>query len=56
MIGAMRLTGWVTMGTWWKAANGERVVDWFRGRLAPKLRRGDVVVPRQAEGAQAPAA
>ncbi len=44
MIGAMRLTGWVAMGTWWKAANGERVVDWFRRRLAPKLHRGDVVV------------
>lgn len=44
MIGAMRLTGWVAMGTWWRAANRHRVVDWVRRRLAPKLRRGDIVV------------
>jgi len=44
MIGAMRLTGWVTMGTFWRAANRQRFVDWVRRRLAPKLCRGDVVV------------
>ena len=44
MIGAMRLTGWVTMGTYWGAVNKARFVAWVRRRLAPKLRRGDVVV------------
>jgi len=44
MIGALRLRGWVTMGTCWRAVNRPRFVDWVRRRLAPKLRRGDVVV------------
>jgi transposase len=44
MIGAMRLAGWVTLGTCWGAVNTEKFTDWVRRRLAPRLRRGDVVV------------
>lgn len=44
MIGAMRLSGWITMSTMFKTANGERFVAWVRRHLAPKLRKGDVVI------------
>lgn len=44
MIGAMRRGGWVTMSTLFGSANAERFVTWARRRLAPKLRRGDVVI------------
>ena len=44
MIGAMRARRWVTMGTSWGATNRARFVAWVRGRLAPTLRPGDVVV------------
>jgi transposase len=44
MIGAIRLSGWVTMSTMFKTANGDRFVAWVRRQLAPKLRPQDVVV------------
>jgi transposase len=44
MMGAIRLKGWLTMGTIVGAANGDRFVRWIRRGLAPKLRRGDVVI------------
>ncbi len=44
MIGAIRLTGWITLGTIWGAANQETFLAWFVRRLLPKLRRGDIVV------------
>ncbi len=44
MIGAIRKSGWVTMSTLFKTANGDRFVDWVRRRLAPRLRKRDVVV------------
>jgi len=44
MIGAMRLDGWVTLGTCWGAVNTDTFTDWVRRRLAPQLRRGDIVV------------
>lgn len=44
MIGAMRADGWLTLNTFWKAANAERFVTWVARRLVPKLRPGDVVV------------
>jgi transposase len=44
MIGAMRADRWLTLGTCWGAMNRERFVDWVRRRLAPRLRRGDVVL------------
>lgn len=44
MIGAVRLDGWLTMSTMWASANKDRFSEWVRRRLAPKLRRGDIVV------------
>lgn len=44
MVGAMRADRWLTLGTYWGAMNTQRFVDWVRRRLAPQLRRGDVVV------------
>jgi transposase len=62
LIGAMRAEQWITMSTFWHGTTAERFVDWLRRRLAPKLRRGDVVVldnlaahkdPRVAEALRA---
>ena len=44
MIGAIRKSGLVTMGTMFQTANGDRFCDWVRRRLSPHLRRGDVVL------------
>ena len=49
MVGAIRLSGWVTLSTMFKAANRERFVSWVRRRLAPKLRPNDVVVLDNAQ-------
>lgn len=44
LIGAIRITGWVTLSTMFATSNRERFVRWVRARLLPKLRRGDVIV------------
>jgi transposase len=44
MIGALRRCGWITMSTMFGSANSERFVTRARRRLAPKLRRSDVVI------------
>ncbi len=44
MIGAMRLSGWITMGAMFQSANGERFVTWLRRYLVPQLRKGDIVL------------
>ena len=44
LVGAMRATGWVTMGTTWGAINTPRFVTWVRRSLVRRLRRGDIVV------------
>lgn len=44
LIGAMRADRWVTMSTFWHGTTADRFVAWLRRRLAPKLRRGDIVV------------
>jgi transposase len=49
MIGAIRQSGWVTMGTIFGTANADRFVSWLRRRLAPRLRTGDVVVMDNAK-------
>jgi transposase len=54
MIGAMRLTGWMTLTTMWGAANRHRFVDWVRRRLAPKLSPGDIVVLDNAQAHKDP--
>lgn len=55
MIGAVRLGGWVTLGTQWGAANRATFVTWARDRLAPQLRRGDIVVLDNLPAHKAPA-
>ena len=55
MIGAVRLGGWVTLGTQWGAANRTTFVRWTRDRLAPQLRRGDIVVLDNLPAHKAPA-
>ena len=44
LIGAVRLGGWVTLGTQWKAVKAPDFVAWVRDRLAPRLRAGDIVL------------
>ncbi len=44
MLGAMRLDGWLTLGTVWGAVNTARFIDWVGRRLVPRLRPGDIVV------------
>jgi transposase len=44
MIGAIRLTGWVCLGTLWGAATYESFSRWFVLQLLPKLSAGDFVV------------
>lgn len=44
LIGAMRCAGWVTLGTRWRALNAHSFTEWVRRHLAPRLRRGDIVV------------
>ena len=44
LIGAIRRSGWVTLGTCWRAMNTRSFVYWVRTRLAPRLRRGDIVL------------
>jgi len=54
MIGAMRASGWITMSTLYGSANRDRFVHWARRRLAPKLRRGDIVVLDNAQAHKDP--
>lgn len=49
MIGAIRLKGWVCLGTLWGAAKKITFYSWFTRRLLPKLRRGDTVVLDNAQ-------
>jgi DDE superfamily endonuclease len=38
MIGAMRADRWLTVGTYWGAANRERFTHWVQRHLVPRLR------------------
>jgi transposase len=44
LVGAVRRTGWVTLGTKWRAMTGDAFLAWVRRSLAPRLREGDVVL------------
>lgn len=44
LMGAMRTSGWVTLGTCWRAMTTPAFDHWVRTHLAPRLRRGDVVL------------
>ena len=44
LVGAVRLTGWVTLNTQWQAMTAVGFVTWVRRRLAPRLQPGDIVL------------
>ena len=44
LVGAIRRRGWVVLSTKWRAMNKVAFIEWVRRRLAPRLRRGDIVV------------
>jgi len=52
--GAVRRRGWGVLSTQWKAMNKVSVIEWGRRRLAPRLRRGDIVVLDNLAARQAP--
>lgn len=55
LIGAVRLTGWIALGTMFATSNRERFTRWLQTRLLPKLRRSDVLVMDNATAHHAPA-
>lgn len=54
MVGAVRRCGWVTLSTRWRAMTKPRFIAWIRDGLAPRLRRGDVVVLDNLQAHKAP--
>jgi transposase len=44
VLGAIRLSGWVTLTTMFATANKQRFVRWLKTILLPKLRTDDVLV------------
>jgi len=44
LIGAMRADRWLTLGMCWRGVTYASFEEWVRGRLAPRLRRGDIVL------------
>lgn len=55
LMGAVRRRGWVTLGTQWNATTKITFSRWVRDRLAPRLRRGDIVLLDNLKAHQAPA-
>jgi transposase len=54
MIGAMRRSGWITLSPKWRAVTKITFAEWVRRRLAPRLRRGDVVLLDNLNAHKAP--
>jgi transposase len=44
LIGAVRLRGWVTLGTCWRAMTTTTFNRWVKTHLAPRLRPRDIVL------------
>jgi transposase len=44
LIGAMRADRWLTLGMCWRGVTYASFEAWVRTRLAPRLRRGDIVL------------
>ena len=44
LVGAIRRCGWVVLSSKWRAMNTVAFIAWVQRRLAPRLRRGDIVV------------
>jgi transposase len=55
LIGAVRLGGWVALGTHWKAVKARDFTAWVRDRLAPRLQPGDIVLLDNLRAHKAPA-
>jgi len=54
LVGAIRRTGWVTLGTKWHAMNRVSFIEWVRRRLAPRVRCGDIVLLDNLQAHRAP--
>ena len=44
LVGAIRRTGWVTLGTTWRAMHSAAFLTWGRRALVPRLRPGDIIL------------
>jgi transposase len=55
LVGAIRRRGWVVLNTYWGAMNKPTFIAWVRRRLAPRLRRGDIVILDNLSAHKAPA-
>jgi transposase len=55
LVGAIRRRGWVVLNTKWRAMNKRAFITWVQRRLAPRLRRGDIVVLDNLQAHKAPA-
>lgn len=55
LVGALGRRGWVALSSQWRAINRPAFVQWVRRRLAPRLRRGDIVVLDNLAAHKAPA-
>lgn len=54
LVGAIRRDGWLTLSTKWRAMTKACFIDWVRRGLAPRLRRGDVVLLDNLQAHKAP--
>ena len=54
LVGAIRRCGWIVLSTKWKAMNRVAFIEWVQRRLAPRLRRGDVVLLDNLQAHRAP--
>lgn len=54
LVGAIRRGGWVVLSTQWRAMNRVAFIEWVRRRLAPRLRRGDIVLLDNLQAHRAP--
>lgn len=55
LVGAIRRDGWVALNTQWRAMTTAQFIVWVRDQLAPRLRRGDVVLLDNLRAHKAPA-
>ena len=54
LVGAIRRGGWVVLSTKWRAMTKAAFITWVQRRLAPRLRKGDIVVMDNLQAHKAP--
>jgi transposase len=54
LVGAIRRRGWVVLSSKWRAMNTLAFIEWVQRRLAPRLRRGDIVLLDNLQAHKAP--